>query len=114
MATPCSAGGKGSGHFFYSSLLRPLCIVQDQSQHTILSHECCYHNFNRKFQGVNQLGNHKQLHCQSSLINYAALERGNVSKGIPMQQAAAAKVTRPLPSLAERDVVTQDYVPASS
>ena len=28
---------------------------------------------------------------------------------IPVQQAAAAKVTRPLPSLAERGVATQYY-----
>ena len=31
------------------------CTVRDQSQHSILSHECCYHNFKRKSQGVNQL-----------------------------------------------------------
>ena len=42
-------------------------------QSTWLSHECCYHSFNRKLQGVNQLWNHKQLLRQSSLDNYAAL-----------------------------------------
>ena len=43
---------------------RPALWSAVQSQRTILSHECCYHNFNRKLQGVNQLGNHKQLLCQ--------------------------------------------------
>ena len=68
--------GKGSGNFFYSSLLR--CSVQcgDQSQRSILSHETCYHNFDRKLRGVNQLGNHKLLLCQSSQTNYAALALG--------------------------------------
>ena len=31
------------------------CIVLDQSQRSILSQEGCYHNFNRKLQGVKQL-----------------------------------------------------------
>ena len=45
--------GKGSGDFFYSSLLH--CSVQwrDQSQRSILSHMCCYHNFSRKLLCVN-------------------------------------------------------------
>ena len=50
---------EGSGNFRYSSLLpRAALWSAVQSQRTILSHECCY-------QGVNQLGNHKQLLCQS-------------------------------------------------
>ena len=32
-----------------------LCTMRDQSQRSILSHECFYHDFNRKLQGVNQL-----------------------------------------------------------
>ena len=71
--TPFCKRGKGFGNFFYSSLL--WCSVQcwDQSQRSILSHECCYHNFIRKLQGVNQLWDHKQLLRQSFRDNYAAL-----------------------------------------
>ena len=47
--TPFCKRGKGSGIFFYSSLLPWHCGVRDQSQRSILSHVCCYHNFNRKF-----------------------------------------------------------------
>ena len=54
-----------------------------------------------------QLGDHKQLLCQSSGTNYAALALAN-GNGIPLQQAATAKVTESLPSLAERGVATQD------
>ena len=46
--------------------------MQDQSQRSILSHECCYHNFSRKLQGVNEVGNHKQL-LLSVFSNYAVL-----------------------------------------
>ena len=52
-----------------------------------------------------QLGDHKQLLCQSSRTNYAALALAN---GISLQQAATAKVTKSLPSLAERGVATRD------
>ena len=79
--------------------------MRDQSQRSILSHGCCYHNFNRKLQGVNQLGNHKQLLCQSSRTNYVALA---IVQCEPVQQVAAAKVTRRLPSLAEWGVAMRD------
>ena len=82
--TPFRKRGKGSGSLV-SRLSRrepgdearglvqfvsPLCTVQDQSQRSILSHKCCYHNFDRKLNGVNQLGNHKQLLCQSGFSNW--------------------------------------------
>ena len=51
--TPFRKRGKGSGNF-YSSLLP--CTVECGTNHSaVLSHKCCYHNFNRKLQGVNQL-----------------------------------------------------------
>jgi len=67
--------GKGSGNFL-QQFVALLCTVRDQSQRSILSHEPCYHNFDRKLRGVNQLGNHKLLLCQSSQTNYAALALG--------------------------------------
>ena len=83
--TPFRKRGKGSGNFFYSSLLRHSTVL-DQSQRTIQSHECCYHNFSRKLQGVNQLGNHKHLLCDFvSLIktNYAVLAQVIPTLSIP-------------------------------
>ena len=66
----------GEGRGLVTSFTAVCCAAlysAGQSQRCILSHECCYHNFDRKLQGVNQLGNHKQLLCQSSQTNYAAL-----------------------------------------
>ena len=63
--TPFRKRGKGLVQF-----VSPLCTVRDQSQRSILSHKCCYHNFDRKLKGVNQLGNHKQLLCQSGFSNW--------------------------------------------
>ena len=107
MATPRSTR---EGRGLVTSFTAVCCArtVWDQSQCSILSHEPCYHKFDRKLQGVNQLGNHKQLLCQSSQTNYAALALAQWSKCIPVQQEVAAKVTRLLPSLAERGVATRN------
>ena len=70
MATPHSTRvGRGLVTLL-QQFVAPLCAVWDQSQCSILSHESCSHNFSQKLQGINQLGNHKQLLCQT---DYAAL-----------------------------------------
>ena len=56
---------QGRERIWWPQFVALLCTVRDQPQCSILSHECCYHNFNRKLQVWNKLWNHKQLLCQS-------------------------------------------------
>ena len=66
--TPFHKRGKGSGNFLYGSLLHH--TAQCGTNHSaVLSHECWYHNFNRKWSNCEPW----QLLCRPLQNNYAAL-----------------------------------------
>ena len=54
-AHPVPQEREGVWYLLLQQFVAPLCTVRDQSQSSIFSRECCYYNFNRKLQVVNQL-----------------------------------------------------------
>ena len=60
-------------NYSHCASAKAVCFTALYSAGPITAHYSVTVLFNRKLQGINQLGNHKQLLCQSSRTNYAAL-----------------------------------------